>query len=90
MFIDLNYALSILLHIIILFFLFCLFKTEQQSKTYNEVININLIALKTFKVESLPEKNNFTEPVRKINTKNQANKNKKNFTKSKIRKPKNK
>ena len=84
MFINLNYSLSILLHLIILFFLFCIFKTERQSKTYNEVININLSALKTFKGESLPEKNNLIEPVKKIDTKNQANKNKKNPTKSKI------
>ena len=84
MFINLNYSLSALLHILILFFLFFIFKTERQSKTYNEVISISLSTLKTFKNENIPKKNNYVESVKKIDSKNQANVNKKNFTKSKI------
>ena len=84
MFINLNYSLSILLHILVLFFLFFIFKTERQSKNYNEVININLSTLRTFPTEDITEKNNFTEPVKKIDSKKLANKNKEKFTKSKI------
>tara|TARA_A100001011_G_scaffold67909_1_gene69206 strand:- start:2054 stop:2680 length:627 start_codon:yes stop_codon:yes gene_type:complete len=50
---------------------------------YNEVININLSTLKTFETENTLEKDNFA-PVKKIDSKNQANNNKKNLSKSKI------
>ncbi len=83
MFINLNYSLSTLLHILILFFLFFTLKTERQPKMYNEVININLSTLKTFETENTLEKDNFA-PVKKIDSKNQANNNKKNLSKSKI------
>ena len=83
MFVNLNYSLSILLHILVLCFLFFIFKTERQSEKYNEVININLSTLKTFETENTLEKDNFA-PVKKIDSKNQANNNKKNLSKSKI------
>ena len=83
MFINLNYSLSILLHILVLCFLFFIFKTEQQAEKYKEVININLSTLRTFPTEDITEKNNFAEPVKKIDSKKLANKNKKKFTKSK-------
>ena len=84
MFVNLNYSLSILLHILVLCFLFFIFKTERQSEKYNEVININLSTLRTFPTEDITKKNNFVEPVKKIDSKKLANKNKKKFTKSKI------
>ena len=42
MFINLNYSLSIILHIFVVCFLIFIFKIERQTSIYNDVININL------------------------------------------------
>ena len=70
MFINLNYFLSIFLHIIILLILFFIFNTERQTKKYNEVININLKTLKTIKTENKYIENNPLEPKKQTVSKN--------------------
>ena len=53
MFISLNHSLSIILHILVVCCLFSIFKIERQRNIYNDVININLKTLKTFKTENI-------------------------------------
>ena len=42
MFINLNYSLSIILHVLVVCCLIFIFKIERQTNIYNDVININL------------------------------------------------
>ena len=58
MFINLNYSLSIILHILVIFCLIFIFKIEKQTNIYNDVININLKSLKTFKTEDISKEKN--------------------------------
>ncbi len=58
MFINLNYSLSIILHVLVVCCLIFIFNTERQTNIYNDVININLKTLKTFKTEDISKEKN--------------------------------
>ena len=58
MFINLNYSLSIILHLLVICCLIFIFKIEKQTNIYNDVININLKTLKTFKTEDISKEKN--------------------------------
>ena len=58
MFINLNYSLSIILHLLVVCCLIFIFKIERQTNIYNDVININLKTLKTFKTEDISKEKN--------------------------------
>ena len=58
MFINLNYYLSIILHILVICCLIFIFKIERQINIDNDVININLKSLKTFKAEDISKEKN--------------------------------
>ena len=59
MFINLNYSLSIILHILIVCFLIFVFKIEKQINIYNDVININLKTLKTLNTKDIAKEKNL-------------------------------
>ena len=61
MFINPNYSLSIILHILLVCCLIFVFKIEKQANIYNDVININLKNLKTFKTEDISREKNFID-----------------------------
>ena len=58
MFINLNYSLSIILHIFVVCFLIFIFKIERKTNIFNDVININLKTLKTFKTKDTSKEKN--------------------------------
>ena len=58
MFIKLNYSLSIILHMFVVCVLIFIFKIERERNIYNDVININLKTLKTFKTEDISKEKN--------------------------------
>ena len=58
MFINLNYSLSIILHILVICCLIFIFKIERQTNIYNDVINMNLKSIKTFKAEDISKEKN--------------------------------
>ena len=80
MFINLNYSLSIILHILIVCFLIFVFKIEKQINIYDDVININLKPLKTFKTADISKKNNFTDIKKDKDSKKEINKNTETIT----------
>ena len=61
MFINLNYSLSIILHLLVVCCLIFIFKIEKQTNIYNDVININLKTLKNFKTEDIAKEENFID-----------------------------
>tara|TARA_B100002052_G_C15699494_1_gene514406 strand:+ start:87 stop:836 length:750 start_codon:yes stop_codon:yes gene_type:complete len=75
MFIKLNYSLSIILHIFVVCCLIFVFKIEKQANIYNDVININLKNLKTFKTEDISREKNFIDIKKDKEIKNEINKN---------------
>ena len=86
MFINLNYSLSIILHILVVCCLIFVFKIERQINIYNDVININLKPLKTFKTEDIYKKNNFSDIKKDEESKKEINKNTETITEIKTQK----
>ena len=80
MFINLNYSLSILLHVLVLCCLIFVFKIERQTNIYNDVININLKSLRTTKTEDISEEKNFIDIKKDKESKKEINKNAKTIT----------
>jgi outer membrane biosynthesis protein TonB len=83
MFINLNYSLSIILHILVVCCLIFVFKIEKQKNIYNDVININLKPLKTFKTEDISKENSFIDIKKDKESKKEINKNTETITKIK-------
>ena len=80
MFINLNYSLSILLHILVVCWLIFVFKIERQINIHNEVININLKTLRTIKTEDISKEKNFIDIKKDKKSKNEINKNTETIT----------
>ena len=80
MFIKLNYSLSIILHIFVACCLIFVFKIEKQANIYNDVININLKNLKTFKTEDISREKNFIDIKKDKESKKAVNKNTETIT----------
>ena len=80
MFINLNYSLSIILHIFAVCFLIFIFKIERQTNIYNDVININLKTLKTFKTEDISKEKNSIDIKKDKESKKKINENTKTIT----------
>ena len=80
MFINLNYSLSIILHILVVCCLIFIFKIEKQTNIYNDVININLKTLKTFKTEDISKEKNFIDIKKDKESKKEINKNTETIT----------
>ena len=74
MFINLNYSLSIILHIIVICCLIFIFKIERQPNINNDIINIDLKPLKNFKTENISKANNFIEIDKDKESKKETNK----------------
>ena len=74
MFINLNYSLSIILHILVVCCLIFILKIERQTNIYNDVININLKTLKTFKTEDMSKEKNFIDIKKDKESKKEINK----------------
>ena len=87
MFINLNYSLSIILHLLVVCCLIFIFKIEKQTNIYNDVININLKTLKTFKTKEIVKEKNFIDIKKDKESKKEVNKNKETITE--IKTPKN-
>ena len=75
MFINLNYSLSIILHILVVGCLIFIFKIEKQTNIYNNVININLKTLKTFEPKEIAKEKNFIDIKKDKEIKKEGNKN---------------
>ena len=73
--INLNYFLSIMLHIVVICCLIFILKIERQTKIYNDEIIINLKPLKTFKSENISKENNFIDINKDKESKKEKNKN---------------
>ena len=80
MFINLNYSLSIILHIFVVCFLIFIFKIERQTNVYNDVININLKNLKNFKTEDISKEKNSTDIKKDKESKKEINENTQTIT----------
>ena len=80
MFIKLNYSLSIILHIFVVCCLILVFKIEKQANIYNDVININLKTLKTFKTKENAKEKNFIDIKKDKESKKKVNKNTESIT----------
>ena len=80
MFINLNYSLSIILHILVVGFLIFVLKIERQININDNVININLKTLKTFKTEEISKEKNFTDIKKDKESKKEINKNTETIT----------
>ena len=80
MFINLNYSLSIILHIFVVCFLIFIFKIERQTNIYNDVININLKTLKTFKKEDISKEKNSIDIKKDKESKKEINENTQTIT----------
>ena len=80
MFINLNYSLSILLHILVVCWLIFVFKIERQINIHNEVININLKTLRTIKTEDISKEKNFIDIKKDKKSKKEINKNTETIT----------
>ena len=65
MFININYSLSIILHLFVVCCLIFMFKIEKQTNIYNGVININLKTLKTLEPKEIAREKNFID-IKKI------------------------
>ena len=75
MFINLNYSLSIILHLLVVCCLIFIFKIEKQTNIYNDVININLKTLKTFEPKEIAKEKNFIDIKKDKEIKKEGNKN---------------
>ena len=75
MFINLNYSLSIILHILLVCCLIFIFKIERQTNIYNDVISINLKTLKTFKTEDTSKEKNSVDKKKDKESKKEINEN---------------
>ncbi len=80
MFINLNYSLSIILHILVVCCLIFIFKIERQTNVYNDVININLKTIKTFKTEDISKEKNFIDIKKDKESKKEINENTETIT----------
>ena len=80
MFINLNYYLSIILHILVICCLIFIFKIERQTNIYNDVININLKSLKTFKAEDITKEKNSIDIKKDKKSKKEINENTQTIT----------
>ena len=80
MFINLNYSLSIILHILVVCCLIFIFKIERQTNIYNDVININLKTLKTFKKKDIPKEKNSIDIKKDKESKKEINENTQTIT----------
>ena len=80
MFINVNYSLSIILHILVVFCLIFIFKIEKQTNIYNDVININLKTLKTLKTKDIAKEKNFIDIKKNKESKKEVNKNTETIT----------
>ena len=80
MFINLNYSLSIILHLLVVCCLIFIFKIEKQTNIYNDVININLKTLKTFKTKEIVKEKNFIDIKKDKEIKKEVNKNTETIT----------
>ncbi len=82
MFINLNYSLSIsiILHMFIVCCLIFIFKIERQRNIYNDVININLKTLKTFKTEDISKEKNSIDIKKDKESKKEINENTQTIT----------
>ena len=75
MFINPNYSLSIILHLLVVCCLIFIFKIEKQTNIYNDVININLKTLKTFNTKDIAKEKNFIDVKEDKESKKEINKN---------------
>ena len=75
MFINLNYSLSIILHLLVVCCLIFIFKIEKQTNIYNDVININLKTLKNFKTKDIAKEKNYIDIKKDKESKKEVNKN---------------
>ena len=75
MFINLNYSLSIILHLLVVCCLIFIFKIEKQTNIYNDVININLKTLKTLNTKDIAKEKNFIDVKKDKESKKEINKN---------------
>ena len=75
MFINLNYSLSIILHVLVVCCLIFILKIEKQTNIYNDVININLKTLKTFKTEDISKEKNSIDIKKGKESKKEINEN---------------
>ena len=80
MFINLNYSLSIILHVLVVCCLIFIFKIEKHSNIYNDVININLKTLKTFKTEDISKEKNSVDKKKDKESKKEINENTQTIT----------
>ena len=80
MFINLNYYLSIILHILVICCLIFIFKIERQINIDNDVININLKSLKTFKAEDISKEKNSIDIKKDKKSKKKINENTQTIT----------
>ena len=75
MVINLNYSLSIILHLLVVCCLIFIFKIEKQTNIHNDVININLKTLKTFNTKDITKEKNFIDVKKDKESKKEINKN---------------
>ena len=75
MLINLNYSLSIFLHVLVVCCLIFLFKIDKQINIHNDVININLKTLRTIKTEDISKEKNFIDIKKDKEIKKEGNKN---------------
>ncbi len=80
MFINLNYYLSIILHILVICCLIFIFKIERQTNIDNDIININLKSLKTFKAEDISKEKNSIDIKKDKKSKKKINENTQTIT----------
>ena len=75
MIVNLNYSLSIILHLLVVCCLIFIFKIEKQTNIHNDVININLKTLKTFNTKDITKEKNFIDVKKDKESKKEINKN---------------
>ena len=80
MVINLNYSLSIILHLLVVCCLIFIFKIEKQTNIHNDVININLKTLKTFKTIDIVKEKKFIDIKKDKESKKEVNKNTETIT----------
>ena len=80
MIINLNYSLSIILHLLVVSCLIFIFKIEKQTNIYNDVININLKTPKTFNTKDIAKEKNFIDVKKDKESKKEVNKNTETIT----------
>ena len=80
MFINLNYSLSLILHLLLVCCLIFIFKIEKQTNIYNDVININLKTLRTTKTEDISQEKNLVDIKKDKESKKEINENTQTIT----------